>query len=81
LKYIILKVGIFDCPILLPNVLDHKTVANSLKEGLYPKYGKVEIVSAGFAKVQVEAALGQSFTLGIKSRPEDLALIQMVARM
>lgn len=72
MKYLIVKIGDFECPIILDNLLDHQEVA--MKLGL-------TVVSAGRVKTYavgdkvVVSAFGDSKTLGLTSRHGDSAII------
>lgn len=77
MKYIILSIDGHDCPIIFPDVLKHKEVDTALKE----LFGNYETLSAGFTEIDIKYAIGESYTLNLKSRPEDAAIMQRVARL
>jgi hypothetical protein len=72
MKYIIVERDGLKWPIIFPSIFDHIAMASTeLVKGY-------RIVSAGFViNIDNEVrASGDSFSLGIKSRPEDSELIQ-----
>lgn len=72
MKYLIVKIGDFDCPIIFDNLLDHQEVA--MKLGF-------TVVSAGRVKTYaihdevIVSAFGDSKTLDIASRHGDSEII------
>lgn len=67
LKYLI--VTHLELPIVFNAILDHKSVAGDMK-----------VVSAGFCRLHDDlnksaSAWGESVTLGVKSREEDVAIL------
>ena len=73
-KYIVFRTEGMETPILFPATLQHWDVAE--------KFSKWESLSAGFVGRNESSgeirAFGESLTLGIKSRPEDTALISVL---
>lgn len=66
LKYIIVKKGNLNVPIVFPGILNHSDVAKSFKD----------VIGAGFCYPPDEnnptySVHGKSFTLQIESKPED----------
>lgn len=77
-KYIVIRTGPFDLPVIFPATLSHESIAKTLLPAIPTYPGSVpRILSAGF--IDDVAAIdisGQSESLGIKSRPrEDEVLI------
>lgn len=63
-------------PILFPNFLVHKDVAETMLEGVL-KGGKV--ISGGeLNSFDIQSVYGKSTTLGLKVREEDGSLIKMI---
>jgi len=70
LKYIMLKVGENDLPIIFPEVIRHLDVAKAFSH---------EVVSAGFLQLNNKGKLetvGESVGLDIKTRPIDIEVIK-----
>ena len=91
-KYIIIRKGNQELPIIFPDSMVHKLVFQAIRamtraelrmmapmlseEALTKGAKSVEIVSAGSITFDVGTVDGFSETLGVKSRPSDGAMIQ-----
>jgi hypothetical protein len=81
LKYIMFDMGGLKVPVLFPNILQHSDVAHGRK---VVSAGEVKLSGADEpdpnASVIVNAVkatvFGESFTLGVKSSPEDAEIIE-----
>lgn len=82
-KYIILRVGGRDVPIIFPDHLVHSLVVDAMKQyyikearELGREWGPITPVAAGSVDLTVESCHGESTTLNLKPRENDAAYLQ-----
>ncbi len=83
-KYIMFEVGSsgWKVPIIFPDILTHRKVANAMLEALRDEHGRAEVLSAGFCKgVNVSHTGGASETLKVESSLDDTGLINRSMNM
>lgn len=85
MKYIMIEVrpDLKDCiiniPVIFPDMLVHKLIADQIKAMMVMEHGwsNIKTVSAGFIRMSDLKCYGKSETLNLDSRPEeDTAIIQ-----
>ena len=75
LKYVMFNDGLKNIPIIFPDIISHKGIADAFMSSKEGK--KCIVVSAGFIDVHVMEVSGCSQSLGIYSRPEDERIIRL----
>jgi hypothetical protein len=82
-KYIMLKVGEQNVPVIFPDTLVHSTVYGAMLRVLAAQGAwNTKVVAAGMCNIEMTAAYGESETLSIESRGErDKNIVNQYSRL
>jgi hypothetical protein len=76
MKYVMFKANNWELPIIFPDVLTHRKVADAIYAVLREEFAEAEAIAAGTVEgVQCESTSGYSSTVGVGARIQDKCLI------